>query len=200
MTRKKPEETRKTVWPPNGIDSGMGNMTLIRSLHIDQSEKYLYIMDLRNNQVLKWIIGTNTTTIVAGGKGAEAALSQLFCSLSCALTVDSLSNIYISESINSSVVKWAPGALSGQVVAGGNGAGNRPDQLSSYINGIAVDSQFTVFVVDSGNQRVQVSFYHFALVFCIEICPSLSQFEYMIHNPREFSLDGLQYNKIKRQL
>ncbi|CAF3177150.1 unnamed protein product [Rotaria sp. Silwood2] len=112
-------------------------------------------MDVFQYRVLKWMIGTNTTTIVAGGNGSGTALNQLSLAWG-GLTLDSLSNVYISDSGNARVMKWAPGSLSGQVVAGGNGIGNGSNQLSSSIGSIAVDSKFTVFVADTGNYRIQM--------------------------------------------
>lgn len=51
--------------------------------------------------------------------------------------------------------KWAPGATTGQTVAGGNGQGSAANQLNQPM-GIAVDSAGNIYVSDSGNARVQI--------------------------------------------
>jgi sugar lactone lactonase YvrE len=82
-----------------------------------------------------------------GGSGLNQ-LSQIE-----GLAIDSNSNIYIADAPNARVVKWAPGATEGVVVAGGNGIGTDLNQLA-YPTGIDIDSQGSVFVSDPWNHRV----------------------------------------------
>ncbi len=111
-------------------------------------------MDQFNYRVLKWTIGTSAATIVAGGYGSGFAPNK-FAERWNGFTVDSLSNVYILDTGNNRIVKWAPGAASGQVVAGGNGPGSGANQLDEPQD-LAIDAQFTLFVVDSANERIQV--------------------------------------------
>ena len=55
---------------------------------------------------------------------------------------------------NTRVLKFAPGAGTGEVVAGGNGAGNALAQLHTP-QGFVVDNG-NVYVADTGNNRVVV--------------------------------------------
>lgn len=70
------------------------------------------------------------------------------------LAVDRTGNgVFIADSANHRVVHWARGAAEGIVVAGGKGAGNRPDQLHCP-RGVAVDSSGDLLVADTMNHRV----------------------------------------------
>jgi sugar lactone lactonase YvrE len=50
-------------------------------------------------------------------------------------------------------MKWVEGAKQGIVVAGGQGKGNGLTQLS-YPKGVVVDQLGTVYVADTGNDRI----------------------------------------------
>ncbi len=63
-------------------------------------------------------------------------------------------NVYVADRANHRVQKWAPGALTGLTVAGGNGAGAAANQLNSP-NGIYVDVSGNIYVADEQNQRIQ---------------------------------------------
>jgi hypothetical protein len=137
----------------NGFGSGLNQMEMTTGLFFNSTGNQLYILDLFNYRVLKWTIGATAATVVAGGNGSGSALNQ-FSTAWGGLTVDTLSNVYISDYNNYRILKWPPGATSGQIVAGGNGQGSGTNQLSQPW-GIAVDTQFTLFVADPGNQRIQ---------------------------------------------
>ena len=89
---------------------------------------------------------------VAGGNGAGAAATQLAFPYSVA--VDSNFNVYVADTNNHRIQRWAPGDTSGVTVAGGNGQGSAANQLR-FPNGVAVDSNFNVYVADTNNHRIQ---------------------------------------------
>jgi hypothetical protein len=63
--------------------------------------------------------------------------------------------IYICDTNNNRVQKWAFGAATGQTVAGGNGQGSGASQLNQPA-GIALDPAGDIYVSDSRNCRVQI--------------------------------------------
>jgi hypothetical protein len=64
---------------------------------------------------------------VAGGKGQGSAANQL--SGPFGVAVDGDGNVYVADTFNSRVQRWAPGASAGVTVAGGNGYGSAANQL-----------------------------------------------------------------------
>ena len=89
---------------------------------------------------------------VAGGHGQGAAANQLYNPYEVA--VDASQNVYVADTFNHRVQRWAPGATSGVTVAGGNGQGPAANQLD-YPGGVALDSAGDLYVLDSDNNRVQ---------------------------------------------
>ena len=78
-----------------------------------------------------------TATTVPATSGVTVA-GQIFSGSSLdkinfpdGIWVDDAANVYIADYYNNRVVKWAPGASSGVVVAGGNGKGNVEHSINS---------------------------------------------------------------------
>ena len=68
--------------------------------------------------------------------------------------VDGAGNIYVSDMTNARVMKWAPGASAGTVVAGGVGAGNANNALD-YPDGLFVDpSGSYIWIAERYNNRI----------------------------------------------
>ncbi|CAF3611303.1 unnamed protein product [Rotaria sordida] len=93
-----------------------------------------------------------TGVIVAGLKGYGSALDRL--KSPTGIFLDNNDVLYIADSVNHRVVKWMPGASSGQVVAGGNENGKNANQFN-YLSSIVVDKNGTMFICDRENDRVQ---------------------------------------------
>ncbi len=71
-----------------------------------------------------------------------------------AIFVDNDNTIYIADSENNRIVQWKYGEKEGQVIAGGNGKGNRNDQLN-YPTDIIIDKRNnSLIIADRYNRRV----------------------------------------------
>ena len=89
---------------------------------------------------------------VAGGNGQGAGISQL--NFPVRLFLDNNRFLYILDHSNYHVTKWKLGNTVGQIVAGGNGKGSRNDQLSNP-HGIVMDrGRDSIFISDTGNNRI----------------------------------------------
>ncbi|MFY7885573.1 MAG: hypothetical protein ACOVOV_12110, partial [Dolichospermum sp.] len=64
-------------------------------------------------------------------------------------------DMYISDWNNHRILRWTIGATSGVVVAGGNGAGNAPNQFEFPSNAF-VKSNRDIYITDYGNSRIQL--------------------------------------------
>ncbi len=68
--------------------------------------------------------------------------------------IDDNQTIYVADYSNHRILEWKNGTTSGQVVAGGNGRGNRNDQLSSPVNVIVDKVNDSLIICDYDNKRV----------------------------------------------
>ncbi|CAF0769546.1 unnamed protein product [Adineta steineri] len=90
---------------------------------------------------------------IAGGNGQGNQLNQLHWPTGIYVD-DDHQTIYIADWMNDRIVEWKYGAKQGQVVAGGNGKGNRSDQLNYPIALIVDKKNDSLIICDRGNRRV----------------------------------------------
>lgn len=115
----------------------------------------LYVSDVGHNQVLKYAPNATTGVIVAGGNGSGPAANQL--NAPCGVFVDNMGNLYVADEMNTRIQKFPPGSTSasnGVTVAGGNGAGTAPNQIS-YPFGLWVDGNGNIYCSDLTKHSVQ---------------------------------------------
>ena len=67
----------------------------------------MYILDLNNFRVLRWQLNEPLGYVVAGGRGSGTTFDRMGSSYD--LFIDSQYNIYISETGNNRVTRWAAG-------------------------------------------------------------------------------------------
>jgi len=134
-------------------DSNLTNLRFPSTAKVDSSGN-LYITDSRHNRIVKWAPGAVQCEVVAGDANGTAGVTLDKLNVPTSMDFDGAGNIYITDRNNSRVVKWAPGATEGVVVAGDeNGtAGATLDKLD-HPDGIVVDGD-TLYISDRNNSRV----------------------------------------------
>jgi len=100
--------------------------------------------------VKKMLTPTGITIVGGNGKGSELnQINESWC-----IYADRDQTIYVSDCSNHRIVEWKKDATYGRIVAGGNGEGQRNDQLN-YPQSMIVDYQTdSLIICDSNNQRV----------------------------------------------
>ena len=90
---------------------------------------------------------------VAGGNGYGNALNQLWHPYGLDVGDDNQS-IVIADWGNHRIVEWKMGASNGNVIAGGQGQGNRLDQLNCPTDVLIDKETNSLFIADRWNRRV----------------------------------------------
>ena len=90
---------------------------------------------------------------VAGGNGDGNALNQLSSPHGLDIDDDNQS-IVIADYWNHRIVEWKIGASHGKLIAGGQGQGDRLDQLNHPTDVIIDKETNSLFIADEGNRRV----------------------------------------------
>jgi len=96
---------------------------------------------------------TNAVTVAGQSDGMHGtAADELYYPYDA--FVDDSGNVYVADTYNSRVQKWAPGATSGTTVAGDGTPGTGASQLS-LPSGVFIDGSGNLYVADQINNRVQ---------------------------------------------
>jgi sugar lactone lactonase YvrE len=70
------------------------------------------------------------------------------------LFIDGDQTIYIADTSNHRIMEWKKNEINGQIIAGGNGGGNRNDQLNGPTAVIVDQENDSLIICDQGNRRV----------------------------------------------
>jgi len=109
---------------------------------VDKERDSLIICDRWNKRVIRWPRRNGTS--------GETIISNINC---WGLTMDENGNLYATDVGKDEVRRYRRGESEGKVVAGGNGWGNRFEQLS-FPTYVFVDRNHSVYVSDYKNHRV----------------------------------------------
>ena len=138
------------VGPP-----GSGPSQLIGPTGVFVDEKgNVYVADTANNRVQMWAPGASAGVTVAGRSDAKPGEDLNELKNPKGVFVDKAGNVFVADTYNHRVQKWAPGAIKGYTVAGGHGQGSNANQLNAPC-AVFVDHIGNIYVADTMNHRVQ---------------------------------------------
>ncbi|CAF5018899.1 unnamed protein product, partial [Rotaria sp. Silwood1] len=136
------ETNGKVVAGGNGEGNGAHQLNRPEDVIIDKESDSLIISDRGNRRVVRWPRRNGTR--------GETIISNIAC---WGLTMDDNGSLYVIDAGEHEVRRYKIGDTKGTVVAGGNGYGNRLDQLCTP-RYVFVDRDHSVYVSDYWNHRV----------------------------------------------
>jgi sugar lactone lactonase YvrE len=131
---------------------GVNALSSPRGITVDASGN-IYVVDQGNNRVMKWAPGATQGTLVAGSLDGSSGSGLNQLDAPTGIFVDKSGNIYIADYYNNRVVKWAPNATAGVLVAGNGVPGNALYELD-FPNDVYVEASGDIYVADSDNYRI----------------------------------------------
>ena len=135
----------------NGEGNKLNQLNYPTFIFIDRQET-VYVSDLDNHRVMKWLKGAKEGIVVAGGQGEGNHLNQL--SSPMGLIVNEVGDVYVADYGNNRIMCWSLGSKEGYIVVGGNGEGEGSNQLN-LPSGLSFDVENNLYVVDQSNHRIQ---------------------------------------------
>jgi DNA-binding beta-propeller fold protein YncE len=145
-----------------GNGGGFGSTQLFNpsGLYFESSTNSLYIANNLANNIVCWVLGASTWTLVAGSSTGLLGSTPTQLNLPTDVTLDWMGNIYVSDQGNQRIQLFLAGQSSGITIAGVTLIlGNTP-QLLDMPSSLALDSQLNLYVADYLNDRVQ-KFLHY---------------------------------------
>ncbi|MBS1663885.1 MAG: gliding motility-associated C-terminal domain-containing protein [Bacteroidetes bacterium] len=151
------QNDRVQKWAP-GATSGVtvagagGDLLSPTDIFIDPKGN-LYASSQDGNCVMKYVPGATMGVVVAGVRNvAGTSLSNLYAP--SGIFVDGSENVYVCDTYNNRVVKWAPGASAGVLVAGSGYQYYSAADLW-YPTDVFVDCAGNIYIADNVNNRIQ---------------------------------------------
>ena len=141
-----------------GGNGGGNNNTQLnnpRGLYFDSTTNSLVIANPGGNNVVRWVIGASSWTLVAGSLSGAAGSSPTTFNNPWDVTFDPMGNMYVADRYNYRIQFFLAGQMNGTTIAGTSGqAGSTATKLDNPLS-VALDSQLNVYVSDTQNSRIR---------------------------------------------
>ena len=131
----------------NGQGKRIDQLNYPRDVILDEKKKSLIISDSENRRVVRWALQNRNDD-------KEILIENISC---YGLMMNENGDLFVSDVNEHAVKRWRKGEIGrkreGIIVAGGNGRGNKLNQLNNPTH-IFVDREETIYVSDKENHRV----------------------------------------------
>ena len=139
----------------NGQGTGSTQLWYPRGLYFESSSNSLLIANNRAHNILRWVIGASSWTLVVGSSIGAFGSTPTTLSYPTDVTFDSVGNMYVSDEGNQRIQFYLPGQINGTTMFGVTNVQGNNATLFNTPSSVIVDSQFNVYVADYYNARVQ---------------------------------------------
>jgi sugar lactone lactonase YvrE len=139
----------------NGNGTSTSQLSNPRGLHFDSTTNSLFIANPGANNVVQWVIGASSWTLVAGSISGSSGSGSTTLNNPWDVTLDPTGNIYVADRYNYRIQYFLAGQTNGTTIAGVFGVLGTSSQYLNEPLSVALDSQLNVYVADSQNSRIQ---------------------------------------------
>lgn len=125
------------------------------AIHYDSYSNSLFIANAGRHNVLRWMLGENHWTLVAGNVNGSLGLTDSSLNDPRDVTLDPMGNVYVADRWSHRIQLFLAGQSLVQTIIGMTAT---PGNSSTFLNGptsIALDSQLNLYVADRFNHRIQ---------------------------------------------
>ncbi len=140
----------------NGQGTGNTQLSNPSGIYFNSSSNSLLIANYGGNNIVNWVLGASSWTLVAGSPAGIGGTSSTLLKGPRGVTMDLMGNVYVADTNNNRIQFFPAGQTNGTTIAGSptGVAGSSATLLYSPL-ALTLDAQLNLFVSDSGNYRVQ---------------------------------------------
>ena len=138
-----------------GQGTNSSQLSFPAGLYFDSSSNSLVIANAGANNIVRWILGGPSWTLVAGSASGTSGTTSTLLNNPRDVTFDSMGNMYVADTYNSRIQFFLAGQSNGTTIAGISGVSGTGSNSLDWPYSIALDSQLNLYVADYHNYRVQ---------------------------------------------
>jgi DNA-binding beta-propeller fold protein YncE len=137
----------------DGNAAGLNNTQLWspEKCYFDSPSNSLVISNIGTNNVVRWILGDNHWTLIAGDYNGTLGNTSTLFQNPRDLTLDPMGNLYVADKDNHRIQFFFAGQSNGITEISGNDS-----ILLNSPKSVALDNQLNLYVSDSNNHRIQM--------------------------------------------
>ena len=139
----------------NGAGTGTTQLNGPFAIYLDLTSNSLVIANRGANNIVRWVIGASTWTLLAGDSSGLSGSSSTLLDGPCGVTFDSMGNMFVADTSNHRIQLFTVGQINGTTIAGTTGINGNTDSLLDTPYAVKVDKQNNLYVADTYNHRVQ---------------------------------------------
>ncbi|CAF3324441.1 unnamed protein product [Rotaria socialis] len=139
----------------NGNGTNNNQLNYPRGLVYDASTNSLLITNNRAHNIVRWVLGSSTWTLIVGSSTGMIGSTPELLSYPTDVILDPFGNIYVSDEGNHRIQYFLAGQTNGSTVAGVTGVTSTALGFFNTPSGVVMDSQYSLYVVEYINARVQ---------------------------------------------
>ncbi|CAF3580420.1 unnamed protein product [Rotaria sp. Silwood1] len=138
-----------------GAGNANNQLNFPTGIYFDQTSNSLIIANRNNHNIVRWVIGAATRTVLAGSAAGAPGGTAALLRNPDGVTLDFAKNLYVADTGNNRIQLFKVGQTNGITIAGVPGLPNaNPSSLRSP-SAVKVDSQGNLYVADTINNRIQ---------------------------------------------
>ncbi|CAF1473137.1 unnamed protein product [Rotaria sordida] len=139
----------------NGAGYNKNQLNVPYGLTYESISKSLIISNGNANNIVRWTLGANSWTHVAGNITGGSGNTSTLLNLPVGSTIDPMGNIYVADATNHRIQFFLAGEPDGKTIAGITGVSGVNSTLLKLPYWIILDKQLNLYVADTFNHRVQ---------------------------------------------
>ena len=140
----------------NGSGTARNQLFGPHGIYFDRLTNSFYIANAAANNVVKWTIGDDQWTLVAGSADGVAGNTSTLLKYPTDVTLDATGNVCVADRLNNRIQLFPRGQFEGITLAGVTGVTGNASNLLYRPHSITFDSQFNLYVSDMWNHRIQL--------------------------------------------
>ena len=139
----------------NGNGKNDSQLSLPNAIYFDAFSNSLLIVNTGAHNVVRWTIGANNWTLVAGSFNGTVGSSSTLLRSPTDVMLDPMGNMYVADRSNHRIQFFPVGESNGTTIAGRTSVTGMNSTLFYSPSSIALDNQLNLYVTDRYNHRIQ---------------------------------------------